>query len=385
MLSARVRWSLMYNVTPSRPCMFISTFLYTQTSSVLDAGKVPMTLIISNLRDVVAIWRFLIGQSLSEPSLISKHLSLAKVVNKIVMASLWMPVGRVVFVVLLLIQGGFFVAYSIKYKVAAWAPTVQGVLFAITAIVWLALIIRKKAKLSCLFYVWVSYVITLVVNIGILFGTIGDKLDSEKFLGPNVLKGVLCVTPPLLLLLLHNADDLDRSDERKDLVSKLSYQMAIDLFDVVDMIDIVLEDKRHGSVNCSCANVTVNETQRTIATSSLNTIPESFGIVMVAVASLSLLMSLWQLFENKLSRHDTKIRFRATVLRNLVEIALVNFAFLIIRLVVYAKYRRDESIFIAKNIISIVLSILEINAHCESHSVRFWSELCKSCFGLRVV
>ena len=301
------------------------------------------------------------------------------------MASLWMPVGRVVFGVLLLGQGGFFVAYSIEYKVAAWAPTVQGVLFAITAIVWLALICMKKAKLSCLFYVWVSYVITLVVNIGILFGTIGDKLDSETFLGPNVLKGVLCVTPPLLLLLLHNADDLDRSDERKDLVSKLSYQMAIDLFDVVDMIDIVLEDKRHGSANCSCANVTVNETQPTIATSSLNTIPESFGIVMVTVASLSLLMSLWQLFENKLSGLDTKIHFRATVLRNLVEIASVNFVFLIIRLVVYAEYRRDESIFIAKNIISIVLSILEINAHCESHSVRFWSELCKSCFGLRVV
>lgn len=183
--------------------------------------------------------------------------------------------------------------------------------------------------------------------------------------------------------LIHNADDLDRSDERKDLVSKLSYQMAIDLFDVVDMIDIVLEDKRHGSANCSCANVTVNETQPTVATSSLNTIPESFGIVMITVASLSLLMSLWQLFENKLSRHDTKIRFRATVLRNLVEIALVNFVFLVIRLVVYAEYRRNESIFIAKNIISIVLSILEINAHCESHSVKFWSELCKSCFGLR--
>ena len=161
--------------------------------------------------------------------------------------------------------------------------------------------------------------------------------------------------------------------------------MAIDLFDVVDMIDIVLEDKRHGSANCSCTNTIINETNLTSATSSLKTIPESFGIVMVTVASLSLLLSLWKLFENKLSRDDTKIRFRATVLRNLVEIALVNFVFLIIRLVVYAEYHRDESIFIAKNIISIVLSILEINAHCETHSVRFWSELCKSCFGLRVV
>ena len=49
-------------------------------------------------------------------------------------------------------------------------------------------------------------------------------------------------TPPLLLLLLHNAGDLDRSQERKDLVFKLSFQMAIDLFDVIDMIDLVLDD-----------------------------------------------------------------------------------------------------------------------------------------------
>ena len=305
------------------------------------------------------------------------------------MASRLMFLSCLVFGLLLVTQGGFLVAYSVDYdEVAAWAPIVQGVLFAITALVWLALVCTKKTELSCLFYVWVSYVITLVVNIGILFGTIGDKLESERFLGPNVLKGVLCVTPPLLLLLLHNANDLDRSDERRDLVSKLSYQMAIDLFDVVDMIDIVLEDKRHGSVNCTCANITMNETNSTVATSSLNTIPESFGMAMIVVASVSLLMSLWQLFENKLSSHPiqgTKIRFRATILRNLVGMVLVNFVFLIIRLVVYAKYRRDESIFIAKNVISIVLSILDIKAHCESHSVKFWSELCKSCFGLRKV
>ena len=226
---------------------------------------------------------------------------------------------------------------------------------------------------------------TLLVNIWIIFGTIGDKLDSRKFLGPNILKGVLCVTPPLLLLLLHNADDLDRSNTRKHLVSKLSFRMVVDLFDVVSMIDIVLKDKGHGSTSYSNANIIINETQPTIATSSLTTIPESFGLVMVAVASLSLLMSLWQLFENKLSRDYTKIRFRTTVLRNLVQIVLVNLFFLIIRLIVYAMYKKDESIFITKNIISIVWSTLDIRAHCESHSVKFWSELCKSCFGPRKI
>ena len=293
------------------------------------------------------------------------------------MASCSLFLGRLVFLLLLLIQGGYLVAYSLDYdEVAFWVPIVQGVLFAITALVWLVLICAKP-KLRWLFYVWLSYVITLLVNIWIIFGTIGDKLDSRKFLGPNILKGVLCVTPPLLLLLLHNADDLDRSNARKHLVSKLSFRMVVDLFDVVSMIDIVMEDKGHGSTSYSNANIIINETQPTIATSSLTTIPE--------VASLSLLMSLWQLFENKLSRDYTKIRFRTTVLRNLVQLVLVNLFFLIIRPVVYAMYKKDESIFITKNIISIVWSTLDIRAHCESHSVKFWSELCKSCFGPRKI
>ena len=287
------------------------------------------------------------------------------------------------FFLLLLIQGGYLVAYSLDYdEVAFWVPIVQGVLFAITALVWLVLICTKP-KLRWLFYVWLSYVITLLVNIWIIFRTIGDKLDSRKFLGPNILKGVLCVTPPLLLL--HNADDLDRSNARKHLVSKLSFQMVVDLFDFVDMIAIVLEDKGHGSTSYSNAYTIINETQPRIPTSSLTTIPERFRMVMVAVASLSLLLSLWQLFENKLSRNYTKIRFRTTVLRNLVQIVLVNLFFLIIRLVVYAMYQKDESIFITKNIISIVWSILDTKAHCESHSVKFWSVLCKSCFGLRKI
>ena len=236
-----------------------------------------------------------------------------------------------------------------------------------------------KRKLRWLFYVWMLYVLALVVNIGIIFGRVGDKLDSEKFLGPNVLKGVLCLTPPLLLLLLHNADDLDRSHERKDLVSKLSYQMAIDLFDVVDMIDIVLDDIGHGNGTlnnssvcqpCLCANTSLNATampmSEPMASLGLEAIPEGFGIGMVAVACASLLISIWQLAENKLSANDTKIRFKTAVIRNIVEIVFVNSVFLIIRAVVYVKYQRDESIFIAKNIISIVLSGLDIYALCES-------------------
>jgi len=95
------------------------------------------------------------------------------------------------------------------------------------------------------------YLIALVVNIAIVFGTIRDQLDSRKFLGPNLLKGDFCLTPLLLPLLLHHADDLQGPAKRKDLVSKLSYQMAIELFDVVDMIEIVLDHNGHGKETLS--------------------------------------------------------------------------------------------------------------------------------------
>ena len=48
------------------------------------------------------------------------------------MASCSLFLGRLVFFLLLLIQGGFLVAYSLDYdEVAFWVPIVQGVLFAI--------------------------------------------------------------------------------------------------------------------------------------------------------------------------------------------------------------------------------------------------------------
>ena len=52
----------------------------------------------------------------------------------------------------------------------------------------------------------------------------------------------MSLTPPLLLLLLNTAEDSDQSLEYKELVSRLAYR--IDLFDVVNMIDIALDERR---------------------------------------------------------------------------------------------------------------------------------------------
>lgn len=89
-------------------------------------------------------------------------------------------------------------------------------------------------------------------------------------------------------------------------------------------------------------------------------IPKGFGRAMVALACLSFLLSLLQLAENKLEDGTTELRKKLAVARNVVEIAFVNLPFLTIRLVIFSLYSIDESIFIAKNSIAIILSSLEI-------------------------
>jgi len=258
------------------------------------------------------------------------------------MASFCKCVARLVFFALIIIQSFFLAGYLATYKKNShWY--VLATSFAPAVIVWLCLI-ASNAKLRRLFYVWDLYIIcALIPNIAIVFVYVGDSLDKNELLGPNALKMVLCITPFLLLLLLHTADDSDQTDEHRELVSKLSYQMAIDLFDAVEMMDIVLEENEHDFG-----------------------IPNGFGVFMIVLACISLALSTWQLAENNLSGGETNIRFRVGFWRNIVEILFVNLPFLITRAVVFFKYGKDESIFIAKNGIAIILSVLEIRHICTS-------------------
>ena len=299
--------------------------------------------------------------------------------------------GRITFGVILVFQAIFLACYPGKYENCKWYSLFTVFLPAFGA--WSLLLYLRKATLHLLLLVWSLYILALIVNIGIIFGLVGDKLGTKKFPSLGLLRGILCLTPALLLLLLHNADDLDRSKERKDLVFKLSFQMAIDLFDVIDMIDIVLDDiGRANEAQSLSADViaTLNKTlKETLPSFTLNTtgistseltkslsIPPVFGGVMVGVACFSLMLSIWQWAENKPSSNEPKIQFRTAVARNVLEVIFVNFVFLIIRGVVFLKYDQDDFVFIAKNFIAIIFSILEIHSLCQSHSTTF-IKLCK--------
>ena len=185
------------------------------------------------------------------------------------------------------------------------------------------------------FFVWLFYIVGLISSIGIVFWVAGDGLgNNDMTLGPIILKATLCATPLLLIALLNTASDANENDKNKDDVYKLCVQLAVDLLDAVEMIDIVLDEKEHDFG-----------------------ISEGFGLAMIVVAWFSLLLTLWPMIEAGM---DEETERKSIIIRNFVEIIGVNGVFLTIRVVIVFMYKKDESIFIAKNIIAIILSSLEI-------------------------
>ena len=202
---------------------------------------------------------------------------------------------------------------------------------------WLYILYNDE-KLPWLFVVWLLYVIVFVIFIAIIFGgtdPIENKLVKEEFFGPNVLKMTLCLSPVLLLLLLSTGTD---SSSYRELMWTLSLRIALDLFDGVEMLEVILDENElsHG-------------------------IPREFEEGIIAVVCFSFFVSTLQLIELKARRYgDLKPRQRTSLSRKTIQILLVNGVFLGLRLTKYLKYGKDASIFIAKNSIIIILSLFEI-------------------------
>ena len=306
------------------------------------------------------------------------------------MASVVLHGVRVLFLVLTLAQCFLLASYPARYSNdPVWYAA--AFFYTPSIILWLILVFGDAANVRLSFCVWALYVVVgLIPNIGIVFGVAGNGLifnnshnatcaapngtnassgagilfgvtgngtifnktanatraasngtnaSSEagdglenKRLDPIVLKAALCLTPLLLVLLLNTASD---ADDYRDALSKLCVQLAVDLLDAVEMIDIGLED--HEQKFC---------------------ISDEFGIAMITVACISLFLSPWSMLEIDLDEKKTKKR--TAMARNIVETFCVNIVFLGIRLAIVILYRKDETIFIAKNILAIVLSSLEI-------------------------
>ncbi|XP_067025214.1 uncharacterized protein [Acropora muricata] len=270
------------------------------------------------------------------------------------MASVLIWFGRFAFFVLYGLQSYSLTSYPAVYNSnAAFYALI--ILFTPALGLWIWILCDDK-NLKWLFVVWLAYVwFALIPLIGIIFGgddPIENKLNSEAFFGPNVLKMTLCVSPLLLLLLLSTGTD---SMSYRDLIWLLSLRIALDLFDSVEMLEVVLEENIvHHNISKECEVVL----EEIIVP---HNIPRSFENAIIAFACISFILSPLELMQVKTNDYGQwKYRKVISCAQRTAQTLLVNCVFLSLRLALFRKYGRDASIFIAKNGIIILLSLFEI-------------------------
>jgi len=253
------------------------------------------------------------------------------------MASVLIWLGRLAFFALYGLQSYLLTSFPAEYKSDDdWYGLI--VLFAPALGLWFWILCDDEKNLQWLFSVWLAYVwIALIPLIGIIFGgddPIENKLDSQVFFGPNVLKITLCLSPLLLLLLLSTGTD---SMSYRELIWLLSLRIALDLFDTVEMLEVVLEE-----------NIVPHN------------IPRRFENVIISFACISFILSPLHLMQVKTDDGEWRYRKAISCAQRTLQTLAVNCVFLGLRLALFLEYGKDASIFIAKNGIIILLSLFEI-------------------------
>lgn len=191
-----------------------------------------------------------------------------------------------------------------------------------------------------LWIVWGFYVFTfLIPMVGLIFVGLREKLDSNQFFGPNILKITMCGSALIALQLVSTSLTTNSTKGYHDLMGKLLADIALDLFDDIEILEMVLH----------------------LPDNEMMTISPWMDKMIIACVFLSLALSVLEMGENKIGiigEHEPR---RSLYLCRLVsQILLVNLPLLAIRLVLWLSYKYDASIFIAKNSMSILISLLEI-------------------------
>ena len=130
------------------------------------------------------------------------------------------------------------------------------------------ILLFSKRKLHYDPYIWLGYTVLFIVDFVLVFTLVEDRLNEERSPRPVIFEAVLCITP-LLLLSLNTADDNDV--KRLGDFKWLCASMTLQVFDAIEMIDIVVSEKGKGSK-----------------------IDKVNGIGMIALACVSLLFSALQ-------------------------------------------------------------------------------------------
>ena len=259
------------------------------------------------------------------------------------------PLGWFVALVMYVVQAcilmKFLEVHTTTNSHLYWIGVGVFLLFALVVLVVVKCKIKGYAqddeKVQWVWRLWFVYIVLYIISIAIIFGEVAHKLDKSETYGPNFLKIILCIAPALLVLVLQ----LVISPSCRKGVLVLSVFAALDLFDGIEMLEIVLMQNEWEHFD----------------------LDDSVEKVIIVFACLSFLVTSLGLTRNKFDGDDS-VEERGNpwaVCLGLVMVLLTNVPFLVLRIYVWVDCGYEASIFIAKNAVSLVVGLVEFGVACE--------------------
>ena len=245
--------------------------------------------------------------------------------------------------ILYLFQASILVYYMAEHLHRLLALTIIVFLVSPTYLIYNRCFCTSEARKGAIRWMWVPwflYILPFLSSVTFIFTKVIDHLEYSDFWGPNTLKIVLCITPVLLILLLHGM--IPAGNQK--LIERISVTVVLDLFDAIEMLEIILLQK-----------------------SGLFDLPEMLEKFILGFACLSFLLSVLALFQHKVKplTDEVAMRRKTVIFRATFQVIFVNFSFLLIRCLVWLDYGHDASIFMTKNVLAIVISLSEVFAKLE--------------------
>ncbi|CAB4000260.1 Hypothetical predicted protein [Paramuricea clavata] len=231
------------------------------------------------------------------------------------------------------------------HDIGAFATCIVLFLLVAVAVVIFFIFLRKRElwyasedkDIRFVWAIWGIYIVVFTITVAVIFCKVAEKLTKDQDLGINALKATLCIAPVLLILLLQL---MICPSYRKPLLS-LSIFAALNIFDGIEMLEIVLMHyEGHFELNTATENS------------------------IIAFACICFLLSPLGLIRNKFEANGVvKEREKTSMILGPIEIIGTNLPFLILRAVVWGVYKYEASVFIAKNIVSLVVGFVEFCIH----------------------
>ena len=194
---------------------------------------------------------------------------------------------------------------------------------------------RKAEDVSKVWVIWIVYILIFTGSVAFIFFKVAEKLEQSDWLSPNLLKSVLCITPALLVLV----PQLTISRSHRKAVLSTSVFAALNIFDGIEMLEIILMQKERKDFDLN----------------------DSLEIAIIVCACLSFVITSVGLTRSKfVSRGRIVLNDdEDAVYCTLLEILFTNVSFLVLRIIVWACCGYEASIFIAKNLISLGIGVVE--------------------------